>query len=345
MRRAIAAFFLVVAAVLLIAGLRSFASARDLRARSQRVHAEAVKTRINRSHDERAFLKAANGSTALGWIEIVGAVACALLALRALGYDERRWVARPSYAYPSGPAYGDGYASFRESNGHSRGDGIKAAEARKKSGDQGEALVCAALMPLVNEGWCIAAVNSDVDFGDGQKFGDVDILLKSPNGVAYSIDAKNGSERVWYDRKNQQIVFDGGWHGKQRQRRPYPVSRAELLARWVREKYGYEHVVPVMCFTATMNLRYEHQVGELHLVKIANLCDTLRRIDPRYGTPLQHSIAPQHTYVQEGTPSEADARREESPAMAQEPPSVDGMEDAVAEADPPPATDEVVHDA
>jgi hypothetical protein len=137
-----------------------------------------------------------------------------------------------------------------------------------------------ALSPLEAEGWTVVESNVEVVFPDGQKFGDVDILIVSPTGIAYSIDAKNGTERVWYDARRDLVVFDRGWHGALKKRPPYPVSRAEFLARWVRMTYGYECVVPVMCFTQTIDLRWEHLVSSiLYLVKIGNVCRTLRSVD------------------------------------------------------------------
>ena len=169
-------------------------------------------------------------------------------------------------------------------NGHGSAESFGNRKAsrvtRDEIGKRGEDQLVLILQQLIDDRWCILGRNVDAQTTAGSKFGDIDILLLSPNKIGYSIDAKNGVQRVWYDDKHRAVVFDKGWiQGHSYVSKPRRYSNAEHLAAWAERTFEFRKVIPIMAFSDNHDLRIEIKVNDFCMVKVKNIVITLRAID------------------------------------------------------------------
>jgi len=275
--RIFAALFFVVSAAFAIQSASGYWRGHVLRAQESRMHVVANRDhRISDArwkHDERAFLRSASDDENAAFWKLA-------IAIFAAGASWLSWKNRP-------------YQRYREARLSQSVSLTKAAqptitvepsplrrersieERCKDSGRRGEEEIVAALQPLLLEGWEILDRNVDVAVNE-RKYGDVDIILRSPNGVGFSIDAKNGLERVWVH--DEELHFKHRWYRSNRE--PYPLHRAWTLADWVRdqERYNLKTVRPVIALTASMTHGKLWNSSRVLVTPKAVLCDELRSL-------------------------------------------------------------------
>lgn len=282
--------FAVCSAAFVIQSVLGYWQAHDLRAREFRMHLSATRDPRRSDamwkHDERALLRSASSSENEAFWKLA-------ISIFAGGAAFIAWKNRPSRQYvisqraysppPAAPPVSVApvvTARVRQK--------LTLEERRKESGRRGEEEIVAALQPLLDEHWEILDRNVVLDINERQ-YGDVDIILRSPNGVGFSIDAKNGLARAWVH--DEKLFFKDRWYETKRE--PYPLHRAWTLADWVRdqERYNLNVVRPVVALTASITPGKLWNSSRVLVTPKAVLCDELRSLALRL---VPQDDAPEH---------------------------------------------------
>ena len=299
--RGTAILFLILSALSLVSGVVTYRSIVHTRAQVSKMHTMAVEHHSYEpsqrwKHDENVLVNQANADGRLFSVEISGVVIFALALLAVVVRERRVKVVRhveyvDRYVQPPEPHYQPPrivearslVASALPAPQHDLASALRAAsngdafDKRVASGELGHAIVKAALRPLLESGWTLIGEKIPVKIvenGKEVKCGDIDFLLRAPLGTGFSLDAKNGNETVYYDRKKRNVVFKSRWYN----RREYPVQRAWTLADWAADVYGLARVLPIMCFTESVNLQWEKSAYGVRLVRVPNLVALLTRL-------------------------------------------------------------------
>jgi hypothetical protein len=290
--------------VSLIAAIVFFAQARHARYQAQKMHALAVQHRAYKrksiwTHDERAYVRLdlSRRDTAAQYLVIaglLGGTSLVMLILRKRRHYKRHQ--KPlSYASSDRPTsrsltVGTCMPLYVE-----RPVSTSASSPRKTErefldeiGKRGEDQLVLLLQPLLDAGWRILGRNIDVVTEAGGKFGDIDVLLVSPKGLGFTIDAKNGTQRVWYDSKTDEVVFDRGWTPKYRRApiaRRYSINNAEYIASWAERNFSLRKAIPIMACTDSVNLRLQKTVRTFCLLRFDGLLEKLRALNVDFDQP------------------------------------------------------------
>lgn len=305
MLRKIIGFLLVGLALCgLVRAITSFNQARHSLHQAQKMHALAVQHRAYKpeatwKHDERVYIDAGRRNEAMAIYNLTWAVILGGSSLIVL-FDRKprpyRSTRATSGSYLVGPdTYKPVYAPKSVSDDRLVSPSVApprktAQQIRDELGRRGEEQLVTSLQPLLVDGWRLER-NVVVETAADGKFGDIDVLMTSPNAIGYSIDAKNGTQRVWYDDKTEEVVFDKGWTpkgGKATPPRRYAVANAEYLAAWAQRTFHLQKVVSIMAFTDNHDLRIEKTVRSFHMLKLRNVVDCLRAIDAGFDRPSRN---------------------------------------------------------
>lgn len=299
----LAAFVFVLGCFCFSALLSTTTALKKMGGQLSRMHAMAEHHRIYEPparwrHDENVLVKIVRNKENDRSLETAGLILCALVFLVVILRGRTRPVLTaqsigsmrrlgggadgplPSFSLPStdkpfAPAF-ELAKALRDRDQY---------DERDEKGKIGHAKVILTVHPLLLQRWEVVAENLPVVFEGGTKRGDIDVLLRSPNGNAYSIDAKNlNNVRVEYRagaaRLDHKVVFMYRYEHPEHQ-----VVKSLEAADWARRQARFafrpgSSAFALMCFVENPGLRLlERNAYGLRLVKLSSLVTLLQTLD------------------------------------------------------------------